>query len=197
MRFVVLDGNDSGSPAHKGGYPSYIGPEQTAWLKATLEDADKPLVLVNHQPLAGPYAVDNAEEIQEILGAASDKILLAINGHTHIDMHLRVKNIDFIHINSASYYWMGEAYKHTSYSEEIHKTHPWISYTCPYKEALFTSLTIDPEKGSIHIQGRSTQWVGPAPKDLDYSDPSGVEPGKEVVPEIRDRNISKRVSPAV
>ena len=29
IQLVVLDGNDAGSPTHKGGYPSYVGPEQT------------------------------------------------------------------------------------------------------------------------------------------------------------------------
>src|SRR5664279_2584956 len=37
--FILLDGNDKGSPAHKGGFPSYIAPEQVQWLK----DAISPL----------------------------------------------------------------------------------------------------------------------------------------------------------
>ena len=100
--FVVLDGNDKGSPGHKGGYPAYINDEQKKWLQQQLKEIDKPIVIVSHQPLAGALAVDNAEEIQEILGAAAGKILLAINGHAHIDCQLLIKNINYIHINSAS-----------------------------------------------------------------------------------------------
>ena len=33
----MLDGNDRGSPRHRGGYPIYVGPEQVTWLKEELE----------------------------------------------------------------------------------------------------------------------------------------------------------------
>ena len=69
IQLLVLDGNDSGSPDYKGGYPSYIGPEQVAWLKDRLKAIDGPIIVASHQPLAGPYAVDNADEIQAVLGS--------------------------------------------------------------------------------------------------------------------------------
>ncbi len=88
---LVLDGNDQGSPDHKGGYPSYVGKEQRDWLKTQLSDLEGPVIVCSHQPLAGAAAVDNAAEMQDILAAASEKVLLAINGHTHIDDLLRVE----------------------------------------------------------------------------------------------------------
>jgi Icc protein len=187
--FIVLDGNDKGSPTHKGGYPSYINDEQKTWLQQQLKQIEKPIVIVSHQPLAGALAVDNAEEIQEILSTAADKILLAINGHTHIDCQLFVKNINYIHINSASYFWVGSKYKHNSYSEEIHQTYKWISSTCPYQDALFTTLTIDPASGTINIEGRKSSWVGQSPAQLNYVDGTALTPGKEIVPFISRRKI--------
>ncbi|HWW42996.1 metallophosphoesterase, partial [Pedobacter sp.] len=182
--FIILDGNDKGSPTHKGGYPSYINDEQKIWLQQQLKQIDKPIVIVCHQPLAGALAVDNAAEIQDILSAASDKILLAINGHTHIDCQLFIKGVNYVHMNSASYFWVGDKYKHNSYPEEIHKDHPWISYTCPYEEALFTTLTIDPSLGIIHIDGKKSNWVGQSPEQLNYVDATGLSAGKEIVPFI-------------
>jgi Icc protein len=187
--FIILDGNDKGSPTHKGGYPSYINDEQKTWLQQQLKEIDKPIVIVSHQPLAGALAVDNAVEIQQILSAASDKILLAINGHTHIDCQLFIKNINYVHINSASYFWVGGKYKHNSYTEEIHQSHAWISSTCPYKDALFTTLTIDPAAGTIHIEGKKSSWVGQSPEQLNYTDGTGLIPGKEIVPSISKRKI--------
>jgi len=187
--FIILDGNDKGSPTHKGGYPAYINEEQKLWLQQQLKQIDKPIVIVSHQPLAGAMAVDNAAEIQEILSAASDKILLAINGHTHIDCQLFIKNINYVHINSASYFWVGSKYKHNSYSEEIHKSHPWISSTCPYQDALFTSLTIDPSSGTMHIEGRKSNWVGQSPEALNYVDDAKLRPGQEIAPKISKRKI--------
>ncbi|WP_316816109.1 metallophosphoesterase family protein [Pedobacter nyackensis] len=187
--FIVLDGNDKGSPTRKGGYPAYINDEQKNWLQEQLKQVNKPIVIVSHQPLAGALAVDNAAEIQDILSSASDKILLAINGHTHIDCQLFVKNVHYVHINSASYFWMGDKYKHNSYTEEIHQSHPWIAYTCPYQDALFTTLTIDPSSGTVHIEGRKSKWVGQSPRQLNYVDATGLSVGKEIVPSISKRKI--------
>lgn len=187
--FIVLDGNDKGSPTRKSGYPSYINDEQKLWLQQQLKEINKPIVVVSHQPLAGELAVDNAAEIQEILSAAADKILVAINGHTHIDSHVLIKNINYVHINSASYFWVGGKYKHNSYPEEIHKKHEWIAYTCPYQDALFTTLTINPASGTIHIDGRKSNWVGASPAQLNYVDQPIISPGKEIVPFISKRNI--------
>ncbi len=187
--FIILDGNDKGSPTRKGGYPAYINDEQKLWLQQQLKQIDKPIIIVSHQPLAGAMAVDNSLEIQEILSAASDKILLAINGHTHIDCQLFIKNINYVHINSASYFWVGGKYKHNSYSEEIHKSHPWISSTCPYEDALFTSLTIDPSSGTMHIEGRKSNWVGQSPEALNYVDDAKLRPGQEIAPKISKRKI--------
>lgn len=188
--FIILDGNDKGSPTHKGGYASYINDEQKTWLQNQLKEINKPIVIVSHQPLAGALAVDNAVEIQELLSGFSDKILLAINGHTHIDSQLFIKNVNYVHINSASYFWVGSEYKHNSYSEEIHKSHPWISSTCPYESALFTTLTIDRESGTIHIEGRRSRWVGQSPEQLNYTGLKGT-PNEEIVPFISKRRIGK------
>jgi hypothetical protein len=61
-----------------------------------------------NQPLAGASSVDNADEIQSVLlGDASDKVILAINGHSHMDEVIRVKGVTYMHVNSASYTWVG------------------------------------------------------------------------------------------
>jgi len=192
VSFVVLDGNDKGSPSHKGGYAAFINEEQTDWLKKQLKEIKGPIVIVSHQPLAGAMAVDNAEEIQVILSTAANKILLAINGHTHVDALLEIKNVKYIHINSASYFWVGGTFKHDSYSPEIHQAHPWIASTCPYKEPLFTVMTIDPDAGRITIKGKKSEWVGKSPADLGFSEKEPLKPGDEIVPYIRERRINHK-----
>ena len=193
LQLLVLDGNDAGSPTHKGGYASYVGKEQVKWLKEQLETLDGPIIVVSHQPLAGASAVDNAEELQTVLGDASDKVILAINGHSHIDEVVRVKNVTYMHVNSASYKWVGGKHLHNSYSEEIHKQHPWISYTCPYRDSLFATLTVDPKDLTIRVEGIRSSWVGKSPAELGIEPHSGLTNGEEIVPRIRDRKI-KRVS---
>jgi 3',5'-cyclic-AMP phosphodiesterase len=188
---IVLDGNDKGSPSYKGGYPAYVNDEQQRWLIQKLEEADNPVIIISHQPLAGPGAIDNAEDIQNILSAASQKVLLAINGHTHIDALFNINQVTYVHLNSASYFWVGDKYQHESYTADIHKTHPWISRTCPYKEALFSTLTIDPASSSITIEGRKSAWVGSSPAQLNYPEALSPEGLKAIVPIISNRHIQQ------
>ncbi|WP_149304510.1 metallophosphoesterase family protein [Pareuzebyella sediminis] len=186
---IVLDGNDTGSPDYTGGYPSYIGPEQLSWLENQLKTIEGPIVVVSHQPLAGISAIDNAEEVQNLLATAADKVLFALNGHTHIDLLLKVQGIPYLHLNSASYLWVGDQYKHESYTKKIHGAHPWISNTCPYKEALFAFLTIDPNTLSVTLEGRKSEWVGLPPDRLGVTTYTELTLGEEVAPRIRDRHI--------
>lgn len=186
---LVLDGNDKDSPTHQGGYARFIGPEQVEWLKEQLSTASVPVIVVSHQPLAGPSAIDNAREIQDVLGEHSSKILFAMNGHTHIDYLVEEQGVVYWHVNSASYKWVGGNHIHTSYPTEIHEKFPYISYTCPYREPLYATLTIDPKNSRIQIDGTSTKWVGPSPADIKVKpiEHTGDEP---MVPRIRNRTMA-------
>ena len=188
---LVLDGNDRGSPTHKGGYPSYVGKEQTKWLKEQLASLEGPVIVVSHQPLAGAWAVDNSKEIQGILGEASDKVLLAINGHSHIDDVLRYKKVTYMHVNSASYQWVGGNHLHDSYSKDIHAKHPFIAYTCPYRHSLFATLTVNPKSLTIHVEGRKSEWVGPSPAELGADQDPTLTDGEQITARIRDRQVKR------
>lgn len=189
VRLLVLDGNDPGSHDHGGGYPSYVGPTQVEWLKDRLDSIEGPVVVASHQPLAGPWAVDNAAEIQSVLGAAADKVILAINGHSHIDHVVRVKDVTYLHVNSASYQWVGGDHRHESYSSRIHEEHPWISCTCPYRDALFATLTIEPATHRIKVEGRTSSWVGSSPAELGVDKDPGLIHGEQISPRIRNRDL--------
>lgn len=189
IQMIVLDGNDPGSAKSKGGYASYIGPVQQAWLIDQLEQAEKPVLIVSHQPIAGIFTIDNREEIQEILSRFSSKILLAINGHAHVDQHLEVGEVHYVHINSASYYWVGENLGHESLSSDIHRMHPALKYTCPYADPLFAILTIDPQNGLVDIRGTKSAWIGPSPQELGSQYLSPSEQKENLKPEISSRDF--------
>lgn len=189
IHLVVLDGNEPGGPVKQGVYDSYIGPSQQAWLEGELEKAEKPVLIVSHQPLAGIYPLVNAQEIQAILSRFSNKILLAINGHAHVDQHILVGGVNYVHINSASYYWVGEKLAHESLSSEIHHRNPSLKFTCPYLDPIFALLSVDPKSREIRIKGRKTKWIGPAPLALGYSILSETEQRDYVQPQISSRII--------
>ena len=190
VRVIVLDGNEK-PPNHQSGYPSYIGPEQIQWLRETLDSHDGPIIVISHQPLAGPWAIDNAKEVQGVVSTAADRVLLAVNGHTHIDELLRVGGVGYLHLNSASYVWVGNSFRHESYTPEIHTAHPRLAGACPYRESLFTTLTIDPVSGGIDVQGRVSQWVGASPAELGRDKHPDLIDGEQIVPAIRTREIKR------
>ncbi|SHL68132.1 3',5'-cyclic AMP phosphodiesterase CpdA [Chitinophaga jiangningensis] len=188
-KLIVLNGNEKGSPTHKGGYPAYVGPDQTNWLKKELAASRQPVIVICHQPLVGYGSLDNAAEIQQILTSAKHKVVMTINGHTHVDRLDYVGDIPYLTINSASYFWVGGHFKHDSFTPEIHKAHPYICYTCPYDQSLFTLLKIDPVKKVITLSGNQAKWVGKSPEELGFNEQKPFEAGKDIVPFIRDRSI--------
>lgn len=189
IQLLVLDGNDTGSPSYKSGYHSYIDPEQQTWMKKELINAKKPVLVISHQPIAGIYTIDNAIEIQALLSEFSDKILLAINGHAHVDQHVEVGGVNYLHLNSASYYWVGEKLAHLSLSEDTHAQYPNLKFTCPYSDPLFAVLTIDPAKKTIILKGKKAQWIGPSPLELGYSIVTPEMQKLHVQPQISERAL--------
>ncbi len=188
LDLIVLDANEK-PKNHKGGYPAHIGEEQLAWLAKQLETLKGPILVISHQPLAGPSGIDNAGEVQALLNAAADKVLLAVNGHTHIDHVARAGRISYLHLNSASYKWVGGSYRNKSYPAEVHSKFRWVEYTCPYRDSLFATLTIDPAIGRIDVKGRESRWVGKSPSQLGIAAKPDLTDGKEICPKIRSRRI--------
>jgi Icc protein len=188
LDLIVLDGNEK-PKNHKGGYPAHIGEKQLEWLAEQLKTLKGPILVISHQPLAGPSSIDNAKEVQALLNGAADKVLLAINGHTHIDHVARAGKFSCLHVNSASYKWVGGSYRNKSYPAEVHSKFPWVEYTCPYRDSLFTTLTIDPANGRIDVKGRESRWVGKSPSQLGIAAKPDLTDGKEICPKIRSRRI--------
>jgi 3',5'-cyclic-AMP phosphodiesterase len=180
LKLIVLDCNDK-PKNHRGGYPAHIADDQLEWLKEELQYPG-PILVLSHQPLAGPAAIDNSVAVQKLLSTASDRILLAINGHTHIDELLEVEGVRYWHVNSASYYWVGSQYKHESFPREVHAKYPAMSSTCPYRNPLFAFLEIDFARGLLTMIGRESDWIGPSPSDL------GLPSNPQITPRIRARS---------
>ncbi|MBM3426584.1 MAG: hypothetical protein FJX97_06285 [Bacteroidetes bacterium] len=190
IRILVLDGNDPGSPKSTAGYASYIGKVQQDWLDQELTTSKEPVLILSHQPIAGIYTIDNATEIQALLSAHASKIILAINGHAHVDQFLKVGGVSYLHLNSASYYWVGEKHSHLSMDAATHAVYPSLSRTCPYAEVLFGILTLDRKKGTLTLTGRKSSWIGPSPLELGYGILSKEEQELYLQPQISYRKIS-------
>ena len=70
----------------------------------------------------------------------------------------------FLNINSISNYWLGEDYLCLGrYGKEIDEKHPNIRYVVPYRDPIFSIITLD-EKGA-KVSGRIGEFVGISPDE--------------------------------
>ncbi len=189
VRFLLLDGNEKNPAGGPPGYPRHLGAEQLAWVADELESSPLPLVLFSHQGPTPDHGLDNGDEVRALLRAAPPgRVLAWIHGHDHTDRVRWLEGIPVWSVNSASYYWVGDAYAHSSYGKAVEKDHPWIARTCPYRDALWGKVELDLAAGELRILGRATEWVGPAPQALDgWSNPPGLY---GVRPEIASRTLT-------
>lgn len=142
----------------------YLPPEQLRWLEEDLAKTPYPTVLFSHQRLTeDACAIRNADALRVILRNAPKGVVLALNGHEHMDNVWKVDNTWFLNINSISNYWLGEAYTCLErYSQEIDKKYPNIRYVVPYATAVFGIITLD-ESGA-KVQGTQGQFIGVSPE---------------------------------
>lgn len=188
--FIILDGNDP-NPKPWSGYNRYIGEEQQEWLHQDLAKTNLNTFIFSHQTIENKEGgVANFLEIREILekankAAGETKVVACFSGHHHTDYMTQINGIHYIQINSASYRWVGENFQHIRYSEAIDKKYPWIKYTIPYKDPLFTFAEIDP-KGYLKLEPRETEFVGPGPEGMGMPQSAENDP---IVPEISGFNF--------
>ncbi len=187
FHFIVLDGNDE-NPKPWNGYQRYIGTKQQLWLKDDLKKTLKPTILFSHQSLEAKGGVANREEIRTIIEnyttkSGHPKVVACLSGHHHTDYLKSINKIPYIQINSMSYKWVGDQYKYTRFSKQIEKAFPNLDKTCPYKEPLYTVLTLDAEQEVLHLEGKKTSFINPTPSELKI-------PGAEKMsPTITERNL--------
>lgn len=93
------------------------------WLKADLEQADKPVILVSHVPLDnnpdnrpikkpgryGRFHYPNAQAAREII-EGSGKIVLCLAGHRHKNKHRKIGGIDYIALQSLTQAQTGDKF---------------------------------------------------------------------------------------
>lgn len=183
FHFIVLDGNDQKDPPQSG-YAHYMGKKQLEWLGQDLVRTNSPVVVFSHQSIEDPGGVENANEVRKILEAAKlksgkQKVIACFSGHHHIDYSKSINRINYIQINSMSYFWMGGDYLEVRYSNEIDEKYPYIKYTAPYKDPIYATVEID-SRGLIRISGRESSWVGADPWELGYPEDDKDKTGPQI-----------------
>ena len=178
--FVVLDGNDA-NPKPWRGYNRYIAEDQRAWLAKDLDAATAPTIVISHQTIESDGGVANSAEVRAVLEAANrragwTKIHACLCGHDHTDSLMEIESIRYIQINSMSYRWLGGDHRRVRFPAHIEQAHPYVSYTAPYRDPLYTVLTLDPDTDTMSLEGATSQFIPPTPAEMEHADAANMKP---------------------
>ncbi len=204
--FIVLDANNirttDGEYLHyenanfyiEDRLRTYIDPTQIEWLRADLEDTTVPTFVFSHQSLINPcWGIKNRVQVQQMFEAKNQdatggKVIACFNGHDHIDYHRKVNGIHYLEINSMSYQWLGAKYSNkTRYPAELYEQYSSLGLFAPYRDSLYTFVTIDLATRSLSLTGLQSDWIAPSPSQLGV--PPAVE-GCAASPFIIERTLA-------
>ena len=130
----------------------YLPPEELEWLKEDLANTAYPSVLFSHQRLKDQWAgsIRNAAELREIIRSAPNGVLMAVNGHEHVDVMEKLDDSFYFGVNSMSNCWLGSLFACPGrMGEEMDKLFPDIQYVVPYTKSLFAIVTMDENGAQI------------------------------------------------
>ncbi len=140
---------------------NWVDQEQLDWLAADLRATPHPTVVFTH-PCINRFWAKGAEETRANVQQAFDKanaesggtkVIACFSGHHHADHHSEHAGVHYFLVNSASYYWVGEAY----------------GSLAKYRDPLFTFVTIG-SGGSLAIEGKNSSFIPPTPTELHHPD---------------------------
>ena len=182
VRFIVLDTNfikdgdayidfDHCNYRHyKTRQTTWLPEEQLAFMESTVSASSFPCVLLSHSSLGDTMLnVHNMTDVHDLirrLNGKGRKVVLALNGHSHIDGVCVRAGVPMMDINSASNIWIGHKYDCVRYSETISRLYPHMMGCAPYWDALFAIIEMD--DASIRVSGRESSYVGPSPYALGF-----------------------------
>lgn len=168
VRGIVLNGNEPGGKAR--GYKHFMSPAQMAWLKRELAQADCPVLIFIHQPFDpdGAACLENSADVRAILEQAQAThpgcVLAVFSGHQHMDYVTEFHGIRYVHLNSASDWWLSSPAAHReTYPHAVHVKYPYLKCVAAYRAPLWALVNVDLERKELNIEGQKSDWVGPDP----------------------------------
>jgi len=153
-----MNGNYFKHPANE---INLIDPQQLEWLVGDLKTTSLSTIVFTHPCINSfwyPGAESSRANVRNVLTkvnkqAGWQKVIACFSGHHHVDHHSEFAGVNYLLVNSASYYWVGPPY----------------GSLAKYRDPLFTFVTIT-TAGSLAIEGKISVFVPPTPSDLHFPD---------------------------
>ena len=183
FRFVVLDTNYAlidGHYVHYGkgcgfvqwrlppGAGMRLHPDELAWLEETLASSPSPCVVCSHRRLDGDDA--DALAVRAIFARANaarpGRVMLAMNGHNHVDRWKVLDGVAYFTVNSANHVWVPR--RHSAYPAEDMARWREIDHVIAYDTPLSAIVTLEPG-GKVKVEGMPGRfWRDIPPEKMGY-----------------------------
>ncbi len=148
----------------------FLPPEQLSWLEKDIMASPWPSVIFSHPSLSDTHmGLQNREEVWRMfrrINKDKKRVILCMNGHSHIDGVTLRDRICYANVNSISNMWLGEQYSYIRYSKEIDREYPYIKKTAPYRDPLYAMVTMSEDQ--VRLEGTRSTFVGPSPYEIGY-----------------------------
>lgn len=143
-----------------------ISPEQIEWLRADLAATKLQTIIFSHQAfdeIWDGFAVPNRLEVRAVIREANRRsttragarqVIACLCGHHHLDEASVIEGVNYLQLNSASYYWAGD--KRGSDGPRA-----------VYDQSLYAFVTVDPA-GQIQIKGQRSHFRKPTPEETGH-----------------------------
>lgn len=159
--------------------------EELEWLESDLMAAKHKTVIFSHHSLIeSRTGIRNPEAFRRVIKNAPLGVILCVCGHEHVDRLSMLDGTYYLCINSMSYYWAGSGYSHSTYGDDIERSHPILRHVFPYRDPLFAIVEITDDR--IVIRGRESYIVGASPESISFRKAGLVD---KITPSIADREL--------
>ncbi|TDE09019.1 metallophosphoesterase family protein [Dyadobacter psychrotolerans] len=184
--FIVLNGNEKNPSGASRGYPRYIGQLQRQWLAQDLASTKLAVIVFCHQGIDNDVdGIEQGVAIRRIFENANQragylKVQMVFSGHHHQDYQNLINGIQYIQINSMSYYWAGEKKNTTTYDMELLRSYSYLSSMLRYKDPLWARVSIFSD-GSAQVNGRKSDFLDMTPVQANLKESESIYPVVSVV----------------
>jgi hypothetical protein len=136
-----------------------VDPQQIEWLAGDLRTTSLPTIVFTHPCINGfwyPGAEATRANVRDFFTKVNEqegwpKVIACFSGHHHVDHHSEFAGVNYLLVNSASYFWVGPEY----------------GSLAKYRDPLFTFVRITAD-GSLTTEGKNSVFVPPTPSDLHF-----------------------------